>query len=59
MDLMYCLPKSDADGQVREDQRTGGKRRIDRIIFDQAIRSEVIGFAFLTSLAGLTDHIPG
>jgi sphingomyelin phosphodiesterase 3 len=55
---MFCLPKPDADGQVRADPRRGGKRRIDRIIFDPMIRSKITGFNFLTCLAGLTDHVP-
>ena len=58
MDLMYCDPKPDKDGQVREDPEAGGRRRIDRIIYDPKTGSKPVGFQFLTSLAGLTDHVP-
>ncbi len=65
---MYCLPKPDETGEIRENPETGGRRRIDRILYDPLIRSKPIksveihskpiGFQFLTRLAGLTDHVP-
>ncbi len=75
---MYCLPKPDETGEIRENPESGGRRRIDRILYDPLIRSKPIksveiqpkpiksveihskpiGFQFLTSLAGLTDHVP-
>ncbi len=85
---MYCLPKPDETGEIRENPESGGRRRIDRILYDPMIRSKPIksdkirskpnksdeirskpiksvkirpkpiGFQFLTSLAGLTDHVP-
>ncbi len=75
---MYCVPKPDETGEIRENPETGGRRRIDRILYDPLIRSKPIkpveirskpiksveirskpiGFQFMTSLAGLTDHVP-
>lgn len=36
----------------------GGKRRIDRILIRKDSPAQVIGYAFSSVLAGLTDHIP-
>lgn len=36
----------------------GGKRRIDRILLRKDSPAQVIGYAFSSALAGLTDHIP-
>ena len=36
----------------------GGKRRVDRILVRRRSSVKVIGIAFSTVLAGLTDHIP-
>ena len=33
MDLMYCQPKADENGEVRP-KPFGGRRRIDRILVD-------------------------
>ena len=58
MDLMYCQPKPDEDGEVRP-KPFGGRRRIDRILVDtEECQSKVEGYQFLTCLAGQTDHVP-
>lgn len=58
MDLMYCQPKADENGEVRP-KPFGGRRRIDRILVDtKACQSKVEGYQFLTCLAGQTDHVP-
>lgn len=58
MDLMYCQPEPDHDGEVRP-KPFGGRRRIDRILVDtECQQSKVIGYQFLTCLAGQTDHVP-
>lgn len=36
----------------------GGKRRIDRILVRRDSPVKIVGYAFSTALAGLTDHIP-
>ena len=36
----------------------GGKRRIDRILMRKDSPANVVGYAFSSALAGLTDHIP-
>jgi sphingomyelin phosphodiesterase 3 len=59
MDLMYCDPEPDEDGEVRENLEYGGRRRIDRILYDPSCsNSKPVGYRFITSLAGLTDHVP-
>jgi len=55
---MYCLPKPNSLGEVVENPETGGRRRIDRILVDKSIPIKTVGYAFVTSLAGQTDHIP-
>jgi len=55
---MYCGPKPDCNGEVGEDLEIGGRRRIDRIIYDASLHCKPVGFRFLTSLAGQTDHVP-
>ena len=58
LDLMYCQPKADDDGEVRS-KIFGGRRRIDRILVDtKSCKSEVEGYQFLTCLAGQSDHVP-
>ena len=54
MDLMTCPPSPDQEGRVRE-VRHGGMRRIDRILVRTA---SVTGYAFISALAGATDHVP-
>lgn len=55
---MYCEPEPDEDGEVRENSEYGGRRRIDRILYDPTTGSRPVGFRFVTSFAGLTDHVP-
>jgi hypothetical protein len=55
---MYCVPEPDEDGEVRENPESGGRRRIDRILYDPSIGSKPVGYRFVTSFAGLTDHVP-
>ena len=57
MDLMYCAPILEPDGSLVA-KPWGGKRRVDRIAVDPDCSSEIIGAAFISVLAGLTDHIP-
>jgi sphingomyelin phosphodiesterase 3 len=58
MDLMYCVPEPDDEGEVRDNPETGGRRRIDRIMYDPSCGSQPVGYRFVTSLAGATDHVP-
>jgi sphingomyelin phosphodiesterase 3 len=58
MDLMYCQPEADEDGEVRAKPQFGGRRRIDRILYDKNHKVKVAGYQFLTCLAGQTDHVP-
>ena len=55
MDLMYCQPQP--DGEIRA-KDFGGRRRIDRILYDKDCPVEPAGYNFLTTLAGHTDHVP-
>ena len=55
---MYCAPEPDDDGEVREKSEYGGRRRIDRIVYDASLGSKPVGYRFVTSFAGLTDHVP-
>ncbi|XP_063215961.1 sphingomyelin phosphodiesterase 5-like [Bacillus rossius redtenbacheri] len=36
----------------------GGKRRVDRILSRKFYAVEVLGYAFVSALGGLTDHLP-
>ena len=54
MELMTCPPSPDQEGRVRE-VRHGGMRRIDRVL---ARTATVTGYAFISALAGATDHVP-
>ena len=58
MDLMYCDPEPDDDGEIRENLEYGGRRRIDRILYDPSLHSKPVGYRFITSFAGQTDHVP-
>ena len=58
MELMYCDPEPDDDGEVRENLEFGGRRRIDRIVFDGSCKNKPVGYRFITSFAGMTDHVP-
>lgn len=55
---MFCGPQPNEEGEVCEDLEMGGRRRIDRIIYDATLRCKPSGFRFITSLAGQTDHVP-
>ena len=57
MDLMYCEPKKNAKGEVLATP-DGGMRRIDRILSDPKCSNSVVGAAFVSALAGQTDHVP-
>ncbi len=57
MDLMYCQPETDEDGEVRA-THNGGRRRIDRILYDDRCPVQPCGYQFLTTFAGQTDHVP-
>ncbi len=39
-------------------EKWGGRRRIDRILIRKDSPAKVVGYAFSSVLAGLTDHIP-
>ena len=54
MDLMRCPPSPDSQGRVKE-ERFGGMRRIDRILVRTG---NIAGYAFISALAGATDHVP-
>ena len=54
MELMTCPPSPDQEGRVRA-VRHGGMRRIDRILVRSA---HTTGYAFISALAGATDHVP-
>jgi len=54
MDLMFCQPKPDANGQVQA-VREGGMRRIDKILVE---KGAIEGVSFISALAGQTDHVP-
>ena len=54
MELMTCPPSPDQEGRVRE-VRHGGMRRIDRVLVRSA---HTTGYAFVSALAGATDHVP-
>ena len=58
MDLMICEPKPEPNGKVIAQPSFGGKRRIDRILYDPSLPTEPAGVAFITACAGQTDHIP-
>ena len=58
MDLMYCTPKPNEAGEIVATP-SGGRRRIDRILTDLKCDGvKVTGAAFITRLAGQTDHVP-
>ena len=56
MELMRCPPRPDGDGKVKQ-ERHGGMRRIDRILVRPG-QASVKGYAFVSALAGATDHVP-
>eukprot|EP00095_Tigriopus_kingsejongensis_P001554 maker-scaffold137_size321222-snap-gene-0.11 protein:Tk01554 transcript:maker-scaffold137_size321222-snap-gene-0.11-mRNA-1 annotation:"hypothetical protein DAPPUDRAFT_322081" len=57
LELMVCDPKPDSQGQIKAEP-FGGKRRIDKILYDPRYPTRPTGYAFYSTLAGLTDHIP-
>jgi len=55
-DLMVCSPSADQNGEVLY-QPFGGMRRIDKILY-RAGSAKVEGVGYVSSFAGLTDHVP-
>ena len=58
MDLMYCSPSADPTTGEIEPTPNGGMRRIDRLIYDTSLGVTADGAAFVSALAGQTDHVP-
>ncbi|TRY67707.1 hypothetical protein TCAL_02291 [Tigriopus californicus] len=56
-ELMVCDPRPDSEGQIKAEV-FGGKRRIDRILYDPKCPTQPTGFGFYTTLTGITDHVP-
>ena len=56
MELMTCPPSPDQNGRVGA-VRHGGMRRIDRILVRNRT-ADITGYAFVSALAGATDHVP-
>ena len=58
MDMWQCVPKPNNFGEVVAIPN-GGKRRLDRILTDLKCDGvKLTGAAFITRLAGQTDHVP-
>ena len=56
-DLMFCPPKPNENGEVREEV-WGGMRRIDRIVYDTRLESQPLGSAFFSTIGPNSDHVP-
>ena len=56
MELMTCPPSPDQEGKIKA-ERHGGMRRIDRILLRRDTAT-LTGYAFISALAGATDHVP-
>ena len=56
MELMSCPPSPDQEGKIKA-ERHGGMRRIDRILVRPG-HATLKGYAFVSALAGATDHVP-
>ena len=56
MELMSCPPSPDQEGKIKA-ERHGGMRRIDRILLRRDTAT-LTGYAFVSALAGATDHVP-
>ena len=55
---MYCQPRADPSSGRVEATANGGMRRIDRLLHDVRLPSRPAGAAFVTAIAGQTDHVP-
>nr|CAD7263015.1 unnamed protein product [Timema shepardi] len=56
-DLATKMPCLDSASRL-EVLHNGGKRRVDKILTHKLHRVKVLGYAFLTTLTNLTDHLP-
>nr|CAD7453631.1 unnamed protein product [Timema tahoe] len=56
-DLATKMPRLDSTSRL-EALHNGGKRRVDKILTHRLHRVKVLGYAFLTTLTNLTDHLP-
>ena len=55
----FLLPKQDEDGKVKPLPASGGKRRVDKILYNpDCLFGTPSSFHFVTALAPFTDHIP-
>ena len=55
----FLLPKEDENGKVESLPDTGGKRRVDKILYNpDCLFGTPTSFHFVTALAPFTDHIP-
>ena len=55
----FVLPSVDKHGRVVAEPKWGGRRRVDRILYNpKHIFGAPNAFYFSTALASLTDHIP-
>ena len=55
----FLLPKEDQNGKVGSLPDTGGKRRVDKILYNpNCLFGTPTSVHFVTALAPFTDHIP-
>ena len=55
----FVLPEPGPDGKVHANKETGGRRRIDKILYrPEHLFGNPSFYYFTTALASLTDHVP-
>ena len=55
----FILPQPNEHGEVVAEANTGGKRRVDKILYNPScVFGTPNSFQFVTALASFTDHIP-
>ena len=55
----FVLPRPGPDGKVVAEPETGGRRRVDKILYrPECMFGNPSYIYFTTALASLTDHVP-
>ncbi|KAG8233161.1 hypothetical protein J437_LFUL014113 [Ladona fulva] len=55
--LMTSIAKPDSNGVIKA-LPYGGMRRVDKILINNSVKVNILGYGFISALTHLTDHIP-